>query len=52
LTIYSCNLLPNSNELKSVEDRRDRERIQLNAAIAKLTEDLRGQGIGAEQAER
>jgi hypothetical protein len=52
LIIYGGNLLPNKNEFKAVEDRRDLERIQLDAAIPKLMEDLRGQGIGADQAER
>jgi predicted nucleic acid-binding Zn-ribbon protein len=41
LIIYICNLLPNNNELKAVEDRRDLEHIQLNAAVPKLMEDFR-----------
>jgi len=52
LVIYGGNLLPINNELKAVEDRRDLERIQLNAAIPKLMEDLRGQEVGAAQAEQ
>ena len=52
LIIYGGNLLPNNNELKAVEDPRDLERIQLNAAIPKLMEDLCGQEVGAAQAEQ
>ena len=52
LVIYGGNLLPINNELKAVEDRHDLERIQLNAAIPKLMEDLRGQEVGAAQAEQ